>query len=318
MSELPQEALDKAAEMLDLGTEAPEAPEASETEEAQEASETSEPAEAEAAETPAEEEAEKPEPAEEPKVSQQLEKIAQREREFRKREIEFKRHAEELSQRMKDLEARENKLNNPSTLFDILDGMGMTVEQFGRHLLEGNIPVEKPKVDPVAQEQEQLKRELAELKEFREQMAAQQRQAELDQYVNAYKGEIKAAVPQFENLTEWFGDSMEEIVDEAVQAAELYAEEYEEAPEVSEILSQLDRYYGSKLEKIRSKYKPAEEPKPKKEPKPAGKTLSHNHTRSIAADTKGDDVFSRLGKEDTRELMQNRALELFKKHGQLL
>lgn len=307
--------LAKAAEMLDSSVEET-------VEEAVEQPEQTVESEAEAEAVVEEEpqEVKKEEPS--PEQAKQFQQIAEREREFRKRELEFKRQSEELSRKLKEIEQRENLLNNPENLLEILDAKGMTVEQFQRNLLTGKINLEKPEVDPIAQEQAQLKKELQELKAFREQVQRQQEQAELEQHLNAYRGEIRAAVPQFENLTEWFGDSLDEIVSEAEAAAEAYAQQYDEAPEVADILSNLDAFYARKLEKIKSKYQPkaAEPSKDKPAPKPAGKTLSHNHTRSVAADTDGDDVVSKVirGKESPRDVMERRALEIFKKHGQLL
>lgn len=264
-----------------------------------------------------EEKAPKPQPS--PEIDEQFKKLAEREREFRKREIQFKKQAEELSKKIQTLEERENKLNNPDHLLDILEAKGMSLADFQTKILTGDIKLEKEQKDPVLEQQTQLQKELQELKEFREQVLRQQEQAELEQHLNAYRGEIRKAVPQFENLTEWFGDSLDDVVAEAEQAAELYAQEYEEAPEVSDILSQLDALYGKKLERVKSKYvKPAAETAPKKEqPKSSGKALSHNHTRSIAADTSQDDVVSKVLKGNARDVMTDRAMELFKKHGQL-
>lgn len=311
---LSPEAIEKAAQMLGSEPEV-EAEEVAQQPEAQDDAEPVEPAEQEP-----QEEVEPEKPKESSKQAEQFQQLAEREREFRKRELSFKKQSEELSKRISEIEKRENWLNNPENLLEILDAKGMTVEQFQRNLLTGKLDVDRPKVDPVLEKQSQLEKELQELKQFREQVRLQQEQAELEQHLNAYRSEIRNSVPQYENLTEWFGDSLDEVVSEAEQAAEAYAQEYDEAPEVAEILSNLNAFYGNKLERVKSKYsKPAATPSEKKqEPKPTGKTLSHNHTRSVAADTKGDDVVSKVMTRNARDVMNERAMEIFKKHGQLL
>ena len=250
--------------------------------------------------------------------SKKFQQLAEREREFRRQELDFKKQSEELSQRMAALEERESKINNPNHLVDILHGMGMTVEDFSTRLLTGQLQVEKPEVDPISQEQEALRKELQELQDFRKSVQQQQEQAELEQHLAAYRNEIRDTVPQYENLSEWFGDSLDEAVEEAEALAEAYAEQYDKAPEVKEILSQMDVAYGKKVERFKSKYSTKETPSEKKPaPKASGKSLSHNHTRSVAVDTKGDDVVSRVLKGNPRDVMQERALQIAKKHGQL-
>jgi len=312
---ISEEALAKAAASLSQAEEAPQSEPVFE-EEVAEVVEEAEDSEESVEVPPSESE---PDPKEEPK-SKKFQQLAEREREFRQRELQFKQQAESLSQRMKALEERETKLNNPDTVFDVLDSLGMSVEQFQRGILTGHVKVEKPEVDPLAQKLGQYEKELLELKEFREQVRKQQERAEIDQHLNAYRGEIRSAVPQFENLAEWFGDSIEDAVAEAEQAAELYAQHYKEAPEVTDILSNLDAYYGKKLERFKSKSAALKASTPAK---PAvktegNKTLTHNHTRSVAVDTSGDDVFSKVLKGNVKEVMYERALAAFKKHGQLL
>ena len=315
---LSPEALEKAAQMLGTESESEEVVEQPEVEAEEAAVEAEEPAEeveeAEKVEEPQEKEEESSE------QSKQFQQLAEREREFRKQELAFKKQSKELSQRLQEVEKRESWLNDPDTLFEILDAKGMKVEDFQRRLLEGRVRLEKDEVDPMLEKQSKLEKELQELQQFREQVRLQQEQAELEQHLNAYRNDIRKAVPQYENLTEWFGDSLDEVVSEAEQAAEAYAQEYDEAPEVAEILSNLNAFYGNKLDRVKSKYsKPAATPSEKKqEPKPTGKTLSHNHTRSVAADTKGDDVVSKVMTRNARDVMNERAMEIFKKHGQLL
>lgn len=290
-----------------------EAEEAPEVEAAEEPEAEVEPVEAAAEEKPTEE---SDKPAEE---NEAFKKLAEREREFRKKELEFKKQASKLSQRMKELEARESKLKNPDTLLDVLDSMGMTMDQFQRGLLTGELKVEKPQLDPATQKQLEIERELQALKEFREQERQRQERAELEHHLNVWRGKVKESVSQFENLADWFGDELDEVVKEAEAAGEAYAQEYNEAPDINELLSVLDAKYGKQLSRLKSRIAPKVEEKPKKEAsQPKSKTLTHNHTRSVTADTSKEDLVAKVAKSNPRDVMQERAMAIFKKHGQLL
>ena len=245
-----------------------------------------------------------------------FDKLAEKEREFRRQELEFKRRERDLSKKFKELEGKESKLKDPNNILDILDAHGLTLEQFQRKILEGNINLDKPEVDPETEAQNKLQQELSDLKEWKNQQEQERVQAEAEHYQSVYRNSIQEAVPQFENLTEWFDGELQEVVDEAYKAAELYAEEHDEAPEIDEILSQLDSYYGKKLTTLKAKYK-KEEPAPVKAEKTAktsGKSLGHNDTRNIAPKTEAD-INKELAKRNPSEVIAERAFDAFRRAG---
>jgi uncharacterized phage infection (PIP) family protein YhgE len=235
------------------------------------------------------------EAAEEPSKSQEIDdalsarfsKIAEREREFRQVEQRLADQEERIEARLAELEARENKLANPDHLLEVLEGLNMTPDEFQKRMLLGQIQLEKPEVDPVQQKLNELDERTRQVEEMRQEIILQrQQQAEKD-LENQYLSQVKDAATRYENLSEYFDGDMEEIVRVAHQQAELYASEYNEAPEIEDLLSQLDTYYGGHLDRFRKKWdKPSSEqaPAPKKK---ASRTLKGSDTQTAATTSAG-------------------------------
>lgn len=284
----------KMAQMEQGASEQP--PEAEATEEAAESSEEVEAAEQETpAEEPESEDKEEKSAAIDDAISARFAKIAEKEREFRQTEKRVKEQQELMEKRLQELEAKEKKLANPDNLLEVLDAMGMSVDEFQRKVLLGDVKLEKPEVDPIQQKLQELEAETKRLREW-EQTMLQREQAEASKKrYNDYLGSIAEAAPRYENLGEYF-DSTDEIVSVARQQAELYAAEYNEAPEIDDLLSQLDTYYGKELARLRKKLTPAqiaerkEQEKaesteaPKKKP---SRTLKNSDTQTAANSSGG-------------------------------
>lgn len=246
-------------------------------------------AEAEEAEAPSEEAK-----AIDDAISTRFAKLAEREREFRRMEQRFADQEERMNQRLQELEAREKKLSNPDTLLDTLNAMGLSVEDFQRRLLMNEINVDKPEVDPIQEKLQQLEERQQRLEEWENKMLAQERAAELKSLEDQYLGEVAEAAARYENLSEYFDGNVDEIVSAAHQQAELYAQQYGEAPEIDDLLSQLDNYYGSHLDRFRKKWAPPKQaeqvtaPASKKKP---GKTLKNSDVQTAATTDAGGYTF---------------------------
>lgn len=225
-------------------------------------------------------------PAEEPideAFSSKFAKLAEREKQFRVMEKKFADQEARINSKLSDLETKEAKFKNPDTLLDMLASAGMSVEEFQRRILMGDINIDKPEVDPIQERFNVLEKELAAQKEFRAQIENQRQVEVANQFVSTYKGQLRDAAARYENLNEYF-DSVDEIVDVAVKQADAYAAQYKEAPDVEDVLSQLDAYYGKAVSKFRSKYgqAPAEKQAPKPTAKEPSKTVTNAHTQAAS------------------------------------
>lgn len=247
------------------------------------------PAEQNEAQAPAVEAVESPAPevkAEEPKEleSAKFAKLAEREKQFRQLEKKFADQETRLNAKMAELEAKESKLKNPNTLLDMLEAAGMTPEEFQRKILVGDINVDKPQLDPVQEKLKLLEKELEAQKEFRASLENQRRQEAANNFVTEYKGKLRSAAARYENLNEYF-DNVDEIVDVAVKQADAYAAQYNEAPDVEDVLSQLDAYYGKHVQKFKTKYasvSTAVKQAAKAESKEPSKTMTNSHTQAAS------------------------------------
>lgn len=260
--------------------------EAPETEEV-EAEEAAEQPEAQAEEDQKSTEAKGKAEAMDEALSARFSKIAEREREFRQVEQRLSQQEERINARLAELEAREQKLSNPDHLLDVLEGLNMTPDEFQKKMLLGQIQLDKPEVDPVQQQLQALEEKTKRFEELEQRLERQQEEARLQEIETRFVADIRNAATRYENLSEYFDGDIDEIVRVADHQAALYVQEHDEVPEVEDVLSQLDAYYGSHLDRFRKKWKPqasAQEPAPKKKP---SRTLKGSDTQTASTTTAG-------------------------------
>lgn len=216
-------------------------------------------------------------------ASAKFAKIAERERQFRQTEKKIAEQQAKIEARLAELEQRESKLKNPDTLLDMIAASGMTVEEFQRKILTGEVKVDKPQVDPIQQKLNELEQELQSQKAFRAQIEEQRKAEFANQYVEDYKGKIRSAATRYEALNEYF-DNVDEIVDVAIKQADAYAAQYKEAPEVEDVLSQLDAYYAKYVQRFKAKFasQPAAAKSAPKGDKEPSKTMTNGHTQAAS------------------------------------
>jgi small-conductance mechanosensitive channel len=244
-----------------------------------------------------------PADGEEP-ASVKFAKLAERERQFRQSEKKLAETQAKIEARLAELEQRETKLKNPDTLLDMIAAAGLTVEEFQRKILTGEVQVEKPQVDPIQQKLNQLEQELQQQKAFRAELEEQRKLENANKYVEDYKANLRTAATRYEALNEYF-DSVDEIVDVAVKQADAYAAQYKQAPAVEDVLSQLEAYYGKYVQRFKTKFASTSATAgaaAKAEPKEPSKTMTNNHTQaasgSVATITPRDVALGKVSRDE--------------------